>query len=61
MDWFTTIYGSYESQDLKERFNIKGIPSLVILSPEGEVITLNGRGDVAKSPNDAMRLWKRYL
>jgi|11BtaG_2_1085332.scaffolds.fasta_scaffold01082_7 S1-C subfamily serine protease len=61
MDWFTTIYGSYESKDLKERFNIKGIPSLVILSPEGEVITLNGRGDVAKSPNDAMRLWKRYL
>jgi nucleoredoxin len=33
-------------QNLKQRFGINGIPTLVILDPNGEPITFEGRTDI---------------
>ena len=44
MNWLTTRYQSSVSKDLRKKFEIRGIPSLVILSPSGKLISRNGRG-----------------
>lgn len=49
---------SPEAQELAGRFNIQGIPSLVVLSPDGAVVTVNGQEDVMTSPETALSKWK---
>lgn len=45
---------AYEERELKEslsqKFGVRGIPTLVVLGPDGEVITNDGRSGVAKDP-----------
>jgi len=49
---------SKEARDLAERFQVKGIPTLIILSPDGSVVTQNGREEVMISADTALRTWK---
>ncbi len=49
---------SKEGQALAERFQIRGIPALVVLAPDGSVVAQNGRNDVMQSPETALRKWK---
>ena len=47
--WLALPFGDRKRKnDLSKKFTVSGIPSLVILSPDGEVITKDGRGKVGK-------------
>ena len=46
MPWLALPYGDKLKASLSSKFNVKGIPKLVILSSSGELITENGRRDV---------------
>jgi len=52
---------SYEDRKLKEElstfFGVNGIPSLCIVSPEGEIITKEGRGAVSGDPTGTEFPW----
>ena len=44
---------------LNDHFEVQGIPTLVILKPDGSVITQEGRDDVHdKQPRQAFAAWK---
>jgi nucleoredoxin len=59
MKWLTVPgAGSNEARALAERFQVNGIPMLVILAPDGSVVTPNGREDVMVSADTALRTWK---
>uniref|UniRef100_A0A7S0UU34 Thioredoxin domain-containing protein n=1 Tax=Polytomella parva TaxID=51329 RepID=A0A7S0UU34_9CHLO len=44
-------------QSLARRFNVSGIPALVLLSPTGEVLNTNARADVASDPHGDRFPW----
>lgn len=59
MKWLTIPGASSpEAQALAQRFRVQGIPSLIVLSPDGTVVTENGREDVMTSPETALSKWK---
>jgi len=51
----------YTSRDVKQRlsqkYGVRGIPTLVILSPSGEVVTTSGRAEVMKDPKGSNFPW----
>ena len=59
MKWFTMQHRSKEANDLAKKFGVRGIPALIIVSPEGETITKNGRGDVSSNPKGALAAWQK--
>jgi len=46
MKWYALPFGAAEIGILKTKYNVRGIPSLVIINPEGKTITENGRAEV---------------
>ena len=52
-------FRSKEANALAKKYGISGIPALVIVSAEGEIITKNGRGDVSSNPNGALASWQK--
>merc|ERR1712113_736997 len=52
----------FEARDLKgklsKKFKVSGIPSLVILDPEGQIITIDGRSAVMEDPEGKNFPWK---
>ena len=59
MKWLTVKFGTDDVKDLKKRYAVKGIPKLVIISPDGKTITDNGRGDVTSKSKTALAAWKK--
>jgi nucleoredoxin len=59
MKWLTLPNGSDAGSAVAKKFAIRGIPSLVIVSPDGKVISKNGRGDVTNFPSSALEQWKK--
>ena len=47
MKWATVGWRSPAAKLLKEKYKVRGIPKLVILKPNGEVFTEDGRGFIA--------------
>lgn len=59
MKWLTVPgASSKEAQSLAERFQVAGIPMLVILAPDGSVVTRSGREDVMIAADTALQSWK---
>ncbi|MFZ5949790.1 MAG: thioredoxin-like domain-containing protein [Candidatus Rifleibacteriota bacterium] len=58
MAWPTLEYRSAPALALKSRFEITSIPTLVVLSPNGELITRDGTPDVRKNPAEALNKWE---
>ena len=58
MKWYTLAHRSDAANALKKKFEIRGIPSLVIVSEDGKTITKNGRGDVSSNPKGALKSWQ---
>ena len=61
MNFYALPHGSDAANDLKKKFEVRGIPSLVIVDADGNTITKNGRGDVSGNPSGAVRAGKRNL
>ena len=57
MKWFTLEHRSREASALAKKFNVRGIPALIIVSPDGETITMNGRGEVLANAKGAAKAW----
>lgn len=58
MKFLATPNGSESANTLSRKFGGGGIPRLVILDPQGNTVTTNGRGDVSRLGNDALSSWK---
>ena len=59
MKWYTLAHRSSEANALKQKFGVRGIPALIIVSPDGETVTKNGRGDVSSNPGGAIKAWTK--
>eukprot|EP00438_Fugacium_kawagutii_P014419 Skav236074 [mRNA] locus=scaffold2211:222601:223026:- [translate_table: standard] len=50
MPWASVPYSDRKKkEELAEKFGVKGIPMLVVLKPDGTVVSENGRGEVQNS------------
>ncbi|KAH9319316.1 hypothetical protein KI387_021085 [Taxus chinensis] len=47
MPWLALPYGDNVKKDLSHYFNVKGIPSLVIIGPDGKTVTTDARNIVS--------------
>ena len=59
MKWYTLGHRSKEANALKKKYTVRGIPSLVIVSPEGETITTKGTFEVMNNAKGALQAWKK--
>lgn len=57
MPWLALDFDSAQKKALKQMYEVKGIPMLVIINADGELITKNGRGDVSGSGTGAFDKW----
>jgi nucleoredoxin len=48
MPWLALPHGDKHKATLSSKYGVRGIPKLVILSPTGELISENGRGEVMR-------------
>ena len=56
-DWLAIEHGSALAQSLKQKFEVSGIPCLVILKADGTLITKDGRGAVQSKGPAAVKEW----
>eukprot|EP00092_Neocalanus_flemingeri_P067314 GFUD01082147.1.p1 GENE.GFUD01082147.1~~GFUD01082147.1.p1 ORF type:complete len:143 (+),score=56.40 GFUD01082147.1:211-639(+) len=58
-DWFGVPFGDKTKEQLSKKYDIAGIPSLVVVNLDGTVVTQEGDDDVAnKTPAEAVAHWK---
>ncbi|VGO15562.1 Thiol-disulfide oxidoreductase ResA [Pontiella desulfatans] len=58
MPWLALPFGDDHKGALSSKYGVRGIPMLVIINKDGELITKNGRGDVSSKGDDAYDSWK---
>lgn len=58
MPWMALPYAARDKKEtLSKKFKVQGIPSFVIISPEGETITTDGRSAVMEDPEGERYPW----
>jgi len=58
-DWLGVEHGSSVANELKQKYGIQGIPTLVVVKPDGSLVTKDGRSHVcSKQPKAAVDGWK---
>merc|ERR1712115_250781 len=58
-DWLATEHESDMGEQLNEKFEVSGIPSLVVLKGDGTLVTKGGRGDVSNHGKKALEFWSQ--
>jgi nucleoredoxin len=58
MKWYTLPHRSDAANALAKKFEVIGVPSLIIVTEDGKTITKNGRGDVTSDPEGALKSWQ---
>ena len=59
-DWLAVELDSDLSNTLKQKYGVRGIPTLVVVKPDGTLVTKEGRGDVqSKQPKEAVEAWMK--
>ena len=59
MPWLTVDFAAEEArQSVNEKFSIRSIPTLAVLTHDGHIITKDGRADVSKLKEAALDQWK---
>jgi nucleoredoxin len=58
MQWIALPFGDDHKPMLAKKYKVSGIPKLVIIDTNGDLITENGRGNVAQHGKDAFNQWK---
>ena len=61
MPWMALGYTDSRNKVFKQQFGVTGIPTLVILNKNGEVVTYEGRGDVQSLREDCIEEWKKIV
>lgn len=57
MPWLAVEFGSDEADGLKEDYDVRGIPKLIIIDADGNLITEDGRADVQRFGAEAYDQW----
>ena len=57
MPWKAIPFGDPIIAQLKQKFQVSGIPCLVVCKPDGTLITKDGRGDVTHKGAAACKEW----
>ena len=57
MPWLAIKHQSTAANLLVKKMGVSGIPYLVILAPDGSVVTKDGRGDVDSIGDKAFLKW----
>lgn len=60
MPWLAVPFSAVQRQSLGMSFGVKGIPSLVVLNAQGQVITTTGREDVTQCNFDLRECMRRW-
>ena len=56
--WLAVELNSDLSDTLDQKYGVTGIPTLVVVKPDGTLVTMEGRGDVTcKQPKEAVEAW----
>jgi len=59
-DWLGVEHGSNLANDLKQKYGISGIPTLIVCKKDGTVVTKDGRAGVCnKQPKQAVTEWAK--
>ncbi len=51
--------GRKDSKLLSQMFEVQGLPTLVVLSPDRTMVSLTGRSGVTDPPREALETWKK--
>lgn len=57
MEWLATGYSTSRAGDLRRHFGVTGYPTLIIIDAAGEVLSQDGRTQVAQRGAGAYDLW----
>jgi len=58
-EWLAVEHDSVVANNLKQKYGISGIPTLVVVKLDGTVVTKDGRSHVmGKQPSAAVKDWK---
>jgi len=57
-DWFAVPYESKVAEELSKKYDISGIPSLVVVKKDGTLVTKEGDEDIGdKTPEEVIKEW----
>ena len=59
MEWNALPQNSMEASNLYGKYSIRGIPTLIILSPNGKTISTEGRTEVTYNPDSVLSNWMK--
>ena len=59
MPWLAVPFNDSQRSELKREFNIRGIPTLIVLDSNGKIISTQARHEVYSRGTDAMKIWQR--
>jgi nucleoredoxin len=58
MPWVALPYANRDKKnELSQQFKVRGIPTLVVLDPQGKLVTANGRSEVMNDPEGTSFPW----
>ncbi len=58
MQWLAVPFDSPRKDKIASKYGVRGIPTLIILAPDGGTITSGGRADVTRHPGNAFKMWE---
>ena len=58
MPWLALKNQSDEARELSLSLKVEYIPYLIVLDPDGNVVTKNGKEDIARLGSDAFASWQ---
>ena len=61
MPWLAVANESAEAKALSKHYNIKGIPALSIIAPNGHTFTESGAEDVMRHKKKALERWQNQF
>lgn len=58
-DWYAIPFDSAAIKELKQKYSVSGIPTLVIVKKDGTLVTKDGRSDVQSKGSQAYKSWTK--
>jgi hypothetical protein len=59
MPWLALKNQSEKARELSLSLNVEYIPYVIVLDPDGNVVTKNGKEDIARLGPDALASWQK--
>jgi len=61
-NWIVIPFGDPEIRELTNKYSVEGIPALIVIKSNGDVITKSARSDIqaaSKGPQELLNDWKK--